>query len=136
FIPQIPHALITELSSPGDTVADIFCGSGTTLIEALLAGRNAVGVDANPLACLVSAAKTARAAGEVSDEIADLQSRIESLVPAMHGEVVDLFAASGSEIGSRIPDDVAISFWFEPLVVRELSIISASLARLSPSAQL
>ncbi|WP_420633491.1 DNA methyltransferase [Candidatus Palauibacter sp.] len=32
FIPQIPHALIQELSSVGETVADIFCGSGTTLL--------------------------------------------------------------------------------------------------------
>ena len=31
FIPQIPNALIQELSSVGETVADIFCGSGTTL---------------------------------------------------------------------------------------------------------
>ena len=35
FIPQIPNALIQELSSVGDTVADVFCGSGTTLLEAL-----------------------------------------------------------------------------------------------------
>ena len=35
FIPQIPNTLIQELSSVGDTVADIFCGSGTTLLEAL-----------------------------------------------------------------------------------------------------
>src|SRR5690606_28475459 len=53
FIPQIPNALIQELSSVGDTVGDIFCGSGTTLVEALTLKRNAVGIDANPLACLI-----------------------------------------------------------------------------------
>ena len=58
YIPQIPAALIRELSNTGDAVADIFCGSGTTLVEALLAGRNAIGIDANPLACLISKAKT------------------------------------------------------------------------------
>ncbi len=57
FIPQIPNALIQELSSVGDTVLDIFCGSGTTLAEALLLKRNAIGIDANPLACLISKAK-------------------------------------------------------------------------------
>src|SRR5262245_21752253 len=31
FIPQIPNALIQEFSRVGDTIADIFCGSGTTL---------------------------------------------------------------------------------------------------------
>ena len=35
FIPQIPDILIRELTSEGDTVADVFCGSGTTLVEAL-----------------------------------------------------------------------------------------------------
>lgn len=59
FIPQIPNALIQELSSVGDTVADIFCGSGTTLLEALTLKRNAIGIDANPLSALISRAKTA-----------------------------------------------------------------------------
>ena len=58
FIPQIPNALIQELSGVGDTVGDIFCGSGTTLVEALTLKRHAVGIDANPLACLISKAKT------------------------------------------------------------------------------
>src|SRR5207248_5668314 len=58
FIPQIPNALIQEFSSVGDNVGDIFCGSGTTLVEGLLLKRNVVGIDANPLACLISAAKT------------------------------------------------------------------------------
>ena len=58
FIPQIPNALIQELSSVGETIGDIFCGSGTTLLEALQLKRNAVGIDANPLAVLISKAKT------------------------------------------------------------------------------
>ena len=58
FIPQIPNALIQELSSVGETVGDIFCGSGTTLLEALQLKRHAVGIDANPLATLITKAKT------------------------------------------------------------------------------
>src|SRR5947207_13612028 len=58
YIPQIPNALIQELSSVGETVGDLFCGSGTTLVETLVLKRNAVGIDANPLACLISRAKT------------------------------------------------------------------------------
>ena len=60
YIPQIPNVLIQELSSVGDTVLDPFCGSGVTLVEALLLKRHAVGVDANPLACLIARAKTTR----------------------------------------------------------------------------
>jgi DNA modification methylase len=58
FIPQIPSLLISRLSRVGDTVLDPFCGSGTTLIEAVRVGRVAVGIDSNPLACLISKVKT------------------------------------------------------------------------------
>ena len=63
FIPQIPNALIQELSSSGETVADIFCGSGTTLLEALYLQRRAIGIDASPLAVLISRAKTTPLSG-------------------------------------------------------------------------
>ena len=39
-------------------IADPFCGGGTVLVEAQRAGRPTIGVDANPLAILVAAAKT------------------------------------------------------------------------------
>ncbi|MBT3272462.1 MAG: hypothetical protein HN368_04865, partial [Spirochaetales bacterium] len=60
LIQHIPFFFInnTVYSSPGDTVLDPFCGSGTVLLEALLAGRNAIGADCNPLARLISKVKT------------------------------------------------------------------------------
>jgi DNA modification methylase len=48
--PQVASGLIPRLSPPGGAVLDPFCGSGTVLIEARLAGRKALGVDLNPLA--------------------------------------------------------------------------------------
>ncbi|MGO4568026.1 DNA methyltransferase [Rhizobium sp. 2YAF20] len=48
----------TKYSSPNDVVYDPFSGSGTVLVEALLAGRRAMGADANPLARLIAKAKT------------------------------------------------------------------------------
>lgn len=58
FIPQIPHHFIKKYSSDGDTVLDPFCGSGTTLVESMLIGRPSIGVDVNPIATLISRAKT------------------------------------------------------------------------------
>ena len=49
--------LSTSLSRRSDVVLDPFCGSGTALLEAILAGRNAAGADANPLARLLTRAK-------------------------------------------------------------------------------
>jgi DNA modification methylase len=59
FIPQIPRKLI-ELFHPGDSsiVLDPFCGSGTTLVEAINLGLDAWGIDLSPIACLTSRVKT------------------------------------------------------------------------------
>ena len=42
----------------GDWVLDPFCGSGTTLVECLKRGVNAVGIDANPSSCFAARVKT------------------------------------------------------------------------------
>jgi SAM-dependent methyltransferase len=49
FVPQIPHQLILRYTKKGEWVLDPFAGSGTTLIEAQMLGRNALGVEINPL---------------------------------------------------------------------------------------
>ena len=46
--------MILRYSNPGDWVLDQFMGSGTTLVEAKLLGRNAVGVDINPQSVSIS----------------------------------------------------------------------------------
>ena len=47
WAPEIPRNLILRYTSPGDTVLDQMVGSGTTLIECKLLGRNGIGVDIN-----------------------------------------------------------------------------------------
>lgn len=58
FPPGIPARMIKELTKPGDVVLDPMCGSGTTLVEALLLDRKAIGFDIDPLAILISSVKT------------------------------------------------------------------------------
>ncbi|MCD8015675.1 MAG: RNA methyltransferase [Lachnospiraceae bacterium] len=58
FIPEIPKALIKTLGCPPDQkIFDPFCGSGTTLVEAARMGYSSIGVDLNPIACLISRVK-------------------------------------------------------------------------------
>ena len=57
FPPQLPRKFILSLTEPGDTVLDPMAGSGTTLLEARLAGRHAIGFDIDPLALLLCRVK-------------------------------------------------------------------------------
>src|SRR5207237_10413987 len=52
FIPHIPRALIAAYSKKGDLVCDPMCGSGTTMIEAAVAGRASIGIERNPVGAL------------------------------------------------------------------------------------
>ena len=58
MIPQVARGLIRLYGSEGDLLFDPYCGSGTSLVEARIAGLNAVGTDINPTARLISEAKT------------------------------------------------------------------------------
>jgi len=50
--------LIEEYTQEKDLVADFFAGCGTTLVEAKVHGRKSIGVDINPVAELITNAKT------------------------------------------------------------------------------
>jgi hypothetical protein len=58
FSPAFVRAAVQTLTQPGDLVLDNHVGGGTTLVEALALGRNAIGVDISTLAEFVSGVKT------------------------------------------------------------------------------
>ena len=58
FIPQVAKRLLENYSQKGETICDIFSGSGTALVESKLLERNAYGIDLNPLAIFLAKAKT------------------------------------------------------------------------------
>lgn len=60
FIPQIPKTFIELFTKKGDRILDPMCGCGTTLVEAFLSKRSAIGADYNPLAVLISKAQEAK----------------------------------------------------------------------------
>jgi 16S rRNA G966 N2-methylase RsmD len=60
FIPQLVEALLSRYVKPGGRVLDPFAGSGTTLVQALESGYDAVGVDIAAFNCLLMRVKTAR----------------------------------------------------------------------------
>ena len=54
---QLLERIISQFSSPGDLVADFFCGSGTTLIAAEKLGRKWLGCDSSAEAISVAQAR-------------------------------------------------------------------------------
>lgn len=54
WAPEIPRNLILRYTSPGDLVLDQMVGSGTTLVECKLLGRNGIGIDINLDALMVA----------------------------------------------------------------------------------
>ncbi len=60
FVPQLVETLLERYVDPGGRVLDPFAGSGTTLVQCLESGRDAVGVDIAPFNCLLMHVKTGR----------------------------------------------------------------------------
>ncbi|MBV9949787.1 MAG: hypothetical protein JOZ69_23295 [Myxococcales bacterium] len=56
--PVTAARLVGTVSAPGAAVLDPFCGSGTVLVEGMIAGRRATGTDLNPLAVRIAHLKT------------------------------------------------------------------------------
>lgn len=58
FLPNLVKKIIEDHTKPGDIIADLFAGCGTTLVESKIHGRKSVGVDINPVAQLITNVKT------------------------------------------------------------------------------
>ena len=58
FSPAFVRAAIQTFTNPGDLCLDPHVGGGTTLVEALAAGRDAIGVDISPLAEFIAKVKS------------------------------------------------------------------------------
>lgn len=58
FTPQLVNKYLSKYCKPGDKIIDPFCGSGTALVEGILNGIDSIGIDLNPIAYVISKAKT------------------------------------------------------------------------------
>lgn len=83
FPPTMPRVFIDWLTEPGDVVYDPFSGRGTTVLEACNSGRIGLGSDANPLAWLLTAAKTRPPAQDaIERRLFELRNGLQRLDPS------------------------------------------------------
>lgn len=96
FSPVFVRTAIEAFSKPGDWVMDPFAGGGTTLVEAMALGRNALGIDISSLSSFVCKAKTTiltdRDIGELEKWREGLPEAINMFAPGKPSEV---YAAAG-----------------------------------------
>lgn len=113
FPPAIARELIQRLSTVDDIVFDPFCGSGTTLVEARLEHRNAVGIELNPIGSLISKAKSLY----YSDE--DLKALQKFVLDFKVHELFKLSVANGCS-DTDFPNR---SHWFSTQATKELATL-------------
>ncbi len=114
MVPGVAGELIRHYSTPGDLVYDPFCGSGTTLVEAVLGRRHASGLDLNPFAVMLSRVKTVAIDPEVlQEEWRGLRRRItRSFAPQR--------SKHAGNVCGRFLD---LEYWYKPYVLRDLGFI-------------
>lgn len=73
--PYVVRNLLLRYSKEGDWILDQFAGGGTTLVEAKLLGRNAIGTDVNPAALDRCKEKTSFEYGDAKIEVRNADAR-------------------------------------------------------------
>ena len=128
FFPQLVRALINIAQLPEDAlVLDPMCGSGTTLVETLLAGRRAYGLDMNPLSAFVSNVKC-QALALKPDDLEEAYGKLrESLARPEPGE-------PGWSALLDDKDQAYMARWFASRTLMELDCIEAAVCRLPTKA--
>jgi hypothetical protein len=105
-------------------VLDPFCGSGTVLVEAMVAGRRGRGVDLNPVAVRVAAVKCERRSAAERDRFA--------------AAVAAVAAASKARVDARVPAIAPLPEAerraYEPHVLKELAGLAEEIRAVEPVA--
>ncbi|MGO8997800.1 MAG: DNA methyltransferase [Polyangiaceae bacterium] len=122
--PVTASRLVHAFAPARGVVLDPFCGSGTVLVESMVAGRRAVGTDLNPLAVRLARCKTRP------------RSPKELTVLVDHARELAAFADERRKTRAGAtrkfpPEDVDI---FEPHVLLELDSLRAGLEKLGEPA--
>ncbi len=86
----IRFALARNLRGSRLRVLDPFCGSGTTAVEALLAGAEAYGIEADPFARLIATSRTTRFTEPGLRRAETTVNRISKLLESKQGPIAEL----------------------------------------------
>ncbi|RJQ25804.1 hypothetical protein C4565_07980 [Candidatus Parcubacteria bacterium] len=112
--PQIAKRLIAKYASDTKKVVfDPFMGSGGVLVEAVLHGNNAIGIDVNPFAVLLSKVKT------TPIEAKKLQKTYEKLISRAKSD----YAKKVRYDNAPKSKSLNLKFWYKKDVIEKLQIL-------------
>ncbi len=132
FHPPVVHTLLERYTQQGQVVLDPFCGSGTLLVEARVAGRNSVGLDIDPVAVAVARAKVHRyqphrlrkSADVLLDRIAPFRRSDKEYASRMFEDLgADEYERAIEPLSPYLPDMGNILHWFRRYVIVDLATI-------------
>jgi tRNA G10 N-methylase Trm11 len=119
FFPELPRYLIKRYSQNGERVLDPMCGSGTVVLESLLAGRVAIGVDVDPMANLITRVKSN-----------PLDYEELAMFSKMLLDWIEVSRANPTS-SPTIPEFNYRNNWFRPFVLEELGTIKDAIGEFS-----
>jgi DNA modification methylase len=123
MIPQIARRLIEKYGKTAKTILDPFVGSGTVLVECKVNNqiRQAIGVDLNPLALLISRVKTTPIKPS---------TLLNSHTAILEGCTADIKKFREGKLKITPPTFSNIDFWFKPDVKIALTILRDNIMRI------
>jgi DNA modification methylase len=125
FPPQLPRLFIEYLTKPGEIVLDPMMGSGTAIVEAILAGRKAIGFDIDPLAVEIALVKTNRLEKtRIQAAYTELTYNIRYVLG--NSPEVEEALEKRFDAGTR----KFIDYWFYPHAQKELMAIVLAIERI------
>jgi tRNA G10 N-methylase Trm11 len=121
MMPLVARWLIDKYAlSSDDVVLDPYCGSGGVLVESRLKGRNSIGVDINPLACLIARAKSTPIEPKL------LEKRANDLLIDIENDL--------GKVVVDVPSAPNLDYWFKESVSKDLALIRHYLLKIREKA--
>ncbi len=117
FIPQLASRLIQTYSQENDIVVDVFGGSGTTVVEAMINKRFGIATDINEIAYLVAKVKSTPIAP------AELIAEFEKIEQSIKIKLSDEFTVYSQKALENLPKNDRIDYWFPQQQKEVLSVI-------------